>query len=277
MFPAIESLMPLLAAAAEHGKEEKPPLPVMGMAAVYLGVLIAIGIVAFLINARNGYGVRGPKSGPAKLAEHGYLFVEKIALSVIGSHGRQFLPFLITIWSVILVGNIAGLILHVSPTASMSFNLGMSLLTVGYVQYCGIRQNGLFGHLKHFAGPKLPANIAFVSVLIFMVEILSEFAKIISLALRLFGNIVGGKLVVKNLDDLSVIIGQDMLKIADFHIEVPIGSVLIPIKLLTAIIQPFVWIMLTCVYLGMVTHEPHDHDDHHGPDAAHSGGTAAAH
>lgn len=268
MTDLFHALLPLVAAGGEHAKEEKPPLPVMGMSALYMGAIIVLAIAVLLFIAKDGYAVRGAKKSLSKLAEHVYIFLDGVATSVIGPHGRQFLPFLATLWFVIFVSNVGGLVLHVSPTANMSFNLGMSILTVVYVQYAGIRANGLLGHLKHFAGPKLPANLIYVSALIFMVEILSEFAKIISLALRLFGNIAGGKLVVKNLDELSVVIGQKMAGLPDFHIEVPIGSVLVPIKLLTAIIQPFVWVMLTCVYLGMVTHHEHDeHDDHHAAPA----------
>ncbi|MCU0317266.1 MAG: F0F1 ATP synthase subunit A [Fimbriimonadaceae bacterium] len=263
----LDSLAPvtLFLASAEGGeKAAKAPLPVMGMTALYIGIFLAVGLVILFYLGRSGFDIRGPKTTLAKLLEHVYLFIEGIAVSIIGGHGRAFLPFLITLWCLIFASNVFGLIMHISPTANMSFNLGLSVLTVLYVQYKGISANGLIGHLKHFAGPKLPANMFYIPILIFCVEILSEGAKIISLALRLFGNIAGGKLVVKNLDELSVVIGQNMLGIKDFHIEVPIGSVLIPIKLLTAIIQPFVWVVLTCVYLGMVTHHDHDHeDDHH--------------
>ncbi|MBX3112099.1 MAG: F0F1 ATP synthase subunit A [Fimbriimonadaceae bacterium] len=244
-----------------------PPLPVMGNAALWIGALLVAFIWAFLVVAQKGYSVRGPESTVAKLAEHSYFFLEKVCVSVIGPHGRQFMPFMAAIWTVVFCGNVLGLVIHVTPTANLSFNLGMSLLTVAYVQVVGIKQNGLAGHLKHFAGPKMVGALALINVLIFLVEIMSESAKIVSLSLRLFGNIAGGGVVVKNLDELSVVIGQQMLHIDGFHIEVPIGSLLLPIKLLTAVLQPFVWIMLTAVYLNNVTHA--DHGDDHGVAHAH--------
>ncbi len=251
---------PLFLTTRLFGQEStEAPLPVMGNAALYLGALLVLFIWGFLHVAKKGYSVKGPTTTAAKLAEHVFLFLDRLSIGLIGPRGRQYLPLLAALWTIIFVGNVLGLIVHVSPTANLSFNLGMSILTMIYVQYLGIKQNGLGGHLKHFAGPPMAGPLIAINVLLFIVEILSESVKVISLSLRLFGNIAGGAIVIKNLDQLSVVIGQRMLHIPHFHIEWPIGSLLLPIKLLTAIIQPFVWVMLTGVYINAVTHDEHDH------------------
>ncbi len=146
-----------------------------------------------------------------------------------------------------------GLIFPHTPTASLSLNLGLSILTIGFVQWEGIKANGFFGHLKHFAGPKLPGILAAVSVIIFGIEIVSETMKMLSLSLRLFANISGGHTVKSGLDSIAP--------------GVPVSALILPIEFLAAVIQALVWSLLTCVYLSLVTSHEHGeeaHEEHPG-------------
>jgi F-type H+-transporting ATPase subunit a len=127
------------------------------------------------------------------------------------------------------------------------------------VQWEGIRANGVLGHFKHFAGPKLPIFMAiFITPLIFAIEIVSELMKNVSLSLRLFGNIHGGHVAVDEMNKLTTVF--------------PVGMLLLPIKLLTSVIQALIFTLLTCVYLSLVTH----HAEDHGPESGH-GEAAHAH
>lgn len=198
---------------------------------------------------------RVPTGFFARTAEHAHLFIEKLCLNIIGSHGKPHIPFIMTLWAFVFISNIIGLFSPYAATGDMSINLALALLTVGYVQWAGIKQNGVGGHLKHFAGPKMAGFLVVISGLLFFVEIVSEFAKIGSLTLRLFANIEGGHLVVKILNELGEGAGIPWLDMV-----FPVGAFLLPIKLLTAVVQAFVWAILTAVYVGMVTHEEHEHD-----------------
>lgn len=216
-------------------------------------ILVTFSLLAILAVARNGYKDKVFKNPLTSSAEQLFLFLENFAVGIIGPHGKKYLPMLATFWLWIFVSNMYGLFLPYTPTADLSSNIGLALIAVVYVQWEGIKMNGPFGHLKHFAGPKLGGGLVFVTAMIFVIEIISEAMKVVSLSLRLYGNIHGGHEVVSRLNGLGD------LHIGSMHMSIPIGAVLIPIKLLTVIVQALVFTLLLSVYLGLATHHEEDH------------------
>ena len=214
----------------------------------YSGIVLLV-IAIFTFFARRGMKERIPRKLSAQLAEHLYHYIESLCFSVIGHNGRRYAPILLSLWLLIFVGNIIGLIFPYTPTADLSMNLALSISAICYVQYEGVRAHGLLGHLRHFAGPKLSLVMGlFITPLLFSIEILSETMKIFSLSLRLYSNIHGGHLVVDALNHLAA--GGAW----------PIGGVLLPLKLLAAIIQALVFTMLTGVYLSIVVGDNESHE-----------------
>lgn len=209
--------------------------------------------------AKKGVNGRVFKGWLAGAAEQLYLFIENMVVGTIGPNGRKYMPFIATFWLVIFFSNVISLFLSHAPTADLSFNLGMALISVGYVQYQGIKANGLFGHIKHFSGPKLYGIMVLVSGMIFIIEIISEVLKNLSLSLRLYGNIYGGHEAAEKISELA---GQAL------HIHwFPAGTLLVPIKLLACVVQAMIFSLLTCVYISIATHHE-EHDDSHGLEAA---------
>lgn len=243
--------LPLLAAAGGAGAKHH-----VGFVGVFFFLAIVLAIIlGTLAVARRGYTGRLFANKPAMLAEQLYLFVEGMCLSIIGAHGRKYVPFVATLWLVIFVGNLVAVFLAFSPTASLSFNLGMALLAVSYVQLEGVRAHGVMGHLRHFAGPKLGGMLALtVSPVIFVIEVVSEIMKNVSLSLRLYGNMHGGHEAVVAMNRL----GESLL--------IPVGEFLLPIKLLTVVVQALIFTLLTCVYLSLATHHEEEHgEESHAP------------
>lgn len=268
----------LFLASAEGGEHAGPGF--FGLV-FYVGILLlAIGVL--VAQTRAGLGDRVFKNPVTKLAEQMYLFVEAMCLNIIGPHGRKYIPFIGTLWLVIFLGNALALFFPTSPTADLSFNLAMAVTAVAYVQYEGIKGHadhyiahgesaiaawfkGFFKHLRHFAGPEMGkgsiieiAVAIIMPIILFPIELISELMKNVSLSLRLFGNIHGGHTAVEALNDL----GKPW---------VPIGGMLLVVKLLTVVVQALVFTLLTCVYISLVTH----HGDEHGE--AHKGKSATAH
>lgn len=233
---------------------------------LYFGFVIVI-IVAMMSVAKKDFKNRVFKNWFAQRFEQLYLFIENLCLGIIGEHGRKYIPMIMTFWMVIFVGNIVALFFPTSPTADLSFNLAMALISVLYVQNEGIKMHadaerakgrdplsawfiGFFKHMSHFSGPRLGGLLAIlISPMIFAIEIVSELMKNLSLSLRLFGNIHGGHEAVEAMNHL----GEPYF---------PIGTLLLPIKLLTAVVQALIFCLLTCVYLSLVT--DHSHGEEHG-------------
>ncbi|HVL38838.1 MAG TPA: F0F1 ATP synthase subunit A [Fimbriimonadaceae bacterium] len=240
----------MLSGLAAVGGEESG----IGWNIFWYSLLVLAIVLGFAALVRKGITPRVFIGAPARLGEHLYLFLDGMATNVIGPHGRKYVPLLLALWLFIFTANVFGLVFPYTPSADWSLNIGMAIITVAYVQWEGIKANGLFGHIKHFAGPKLPGMLVVVSGLIFMVEIVSELMKLVSLSIRLYGNIEGGHIVKEALGGI----------VAHF----PFGGLLLPIKIFTALIQAFVWTILTCTYLSIVTAHEHD-EEHYDVDSLH--------
>jgi len=246
-------------ANAEGGEAAEPGY--VGLA-VYIIFVVAILFVLMAL-AKKGLNGRVFKNPLTQVFEQLYLFLENMCVGIIGPHGRKYIPMIMTFWMMIFTGSVIALFFEFGPTADLSFNIGMALIAVGYVQWEGIRANGVIGHFSHFAGPKLGIALIPITIMIFVIEIISETMKNVSLSLRLFGNIHGGHEAVSAMNK----IGDHILG----PLSIPFGNFLLPIKLLTCIVQALIFCLLTCVYISLVTHHEEDHG--HG----HEGELAPAH
>lgn len=238
----------LLGAAEGHGG---------GHGASYEGLFVYVGIVVlilflFLANAKKGLNNRVFTKWTTQWTEQLYLFIENMTVGIIGSHGRKYIPLIMALWMIIFVSNMVSLFFPTAPTADLSFNLALALISIGYVQWEGMKANGVLGHFSHFAGPKLGGGLVLISLMIFVIELISEVMKNVSLSLRLFGNIEGGHQAVVAMNELGA------------GAYIPIGFFLLPVKLLTCVVQALIFTLLTCVYISLVTHhedEAHAHGE----------------
>lgn len=163
--------------------------------------------------------------------------------SVIGEkQGAKYFPFIMTIFIVILISNLLGLIPgFLPPTDQLTTTLALGLLSFFYFNWMGIKEQGLWSYIKHFAGP-----MWYLAVLIFPLEILSTLIRPVSLALRLRGNIFGDHLVVSKFSEL-----------APFLVPIPF----LLLGLMVCFIQAYVFTMLSMVYISLaVAHQ--DHGEH---------------
>ena len=148
---------------------------------------------------------------------------------------RKYLTLAGSLAIFIFMGNLIGIIPGFeSPTGNVNLTLTLALIVFLYYHYEGIKTLGLGHYIAHFAGP-----VKWLAPLMFPVEILSHFSRIISLAFRLFGNIKG--------DDLFLIV---LLMLAPYVFPLA-GFALLTFS---AFLQAFVFMVLTYVYLyGAVT------------------------
>lgn len=208
-----------------------------------------------------------PTSGQMTL-EAGYLAIKDMITSIIGEHGYRHLPVVATFGVLILVSNLMGQFpLFMSPTASVNVTFALGISSFVYYNYIGISENGLLGHLKHFAGPRLPLAMALIiTPLIFVIELISNSIRPFTLGVRLFANMFSDEQVFVQITNLAP----------------PFTQFLVPLLLtllgvFVAFVQAFVFTLLSMIYIGEVSHAPHDdhgHEEH--ADAGH-GEAAAAH
>jgi len=144
---------------------------------------------------------------------------------------RKYLPLVATLGLFIGIANIIGLIPGFeAPSSSLDFTLSLAIVVFLYYNYEGLRKNGFVTYFKHFMGP-----VWWLAWLMFPIEVVSHFSRIISLSFRLFGNVKG--------DDMFLAV---VLMLAPWLLP------LIPYAVLAfmAILQAFIFMILSYVYLG---------------------------
>src|SRR6185436_5525715 len=130
--------------------------------------------------------------------ELGVLAVRGMLEDIVGPHGLQYFPVVMTFALLILVSNLMGFFpLFMSPTAATSVTFALGLSSFLYYNYIGIKENGLLGHLKHLAGP-----VWWIAPLIFVIEGISNFIRPFSLGIRLFGNMFADEQVANTVAGL---------------------------------------------------------------------------
>ena len=179
-------------------------------------------------------------------------FLVGVLESNMGPKGRKFLPLLGSIFVFILIGNLMGQIPGLgSPTSNINVPFALAITLWLYYHWQGIRANGPLNYLKHFA--VMPGVPIIMAPLIFIIEIISHMSRVLSLTLRLFGNIFGEHLVV-------LIIASIIPFIAPLPIQF-LGLIVGPL-------QAFIFLTLGAIYLTAATHVDH-HGDDYGSEGPH--------
>ncbi|HTX02271.1 MAG TPA: F0F1 ATP synthase subunit A [Candidatus Acidoferrales bacterium] len=136
-------------------------------------------------------------------------------------------PFVATLWIFIVAANLSGIIPGVSsPTADLSATAALAVLTFFFVHWTGVRSVGLRRYLEHYVSPN-PIMLPF--------EIISEISRTITLAVRLFGNMMSLELAA------LIVVG-----IAGFLVPIP----LLLLHIVEALIQAYIFGMLALVYVA---------------------------
>jgi F-type H+-transporting ATPase subunit a len=194
-------------------------------------MLLAAGIAILLVRAAMS-NLQMVPTGAQNLMETYIAGVLKMGTDVMGEEqARRFLPLVATIGLFVCIANLIGVIPGFeSPTAFLEFAFTLALSVFVYYNYVGIKEQGVVKYFKHFMGP-----VWWLYWLMFPIEIVSHFSRLVSLSFRLFGNVKG--------DDMFLMV---ILMLAPWILP------MIPFALLTfmAFLQAFIFMMLTYVYLG---------------------------
>lgn len=164
--------------------------------------------------------------------------MEDFVVDVAGEEGRRFFPILATVFLYILVCNLFGLIPgFYPPTATVNTTASCALVVVPMTHIIGVMYHGP-KYIKHFLGP-----IWWMAPIIFPIELIGHAARILSLSIRLFGNIAGHELVV----------GILFLLAGAFFAPVPIMF----LGIFVSIVQAFVFFLLSIMYFAGAMEHAH--------------------
>lgn len=175
----------------------------------------------------------------------------KLVVDMIGEKGRSWFPFIATLFLFILVSSLLGLVPgSFTPAANINVTAGLAFMVFITVQGVGIRNHGLVGYFKGFVPSGVPL---WILPLMLPIEIIGMLAKPFSLAIRLFANMLVGHIVI--LVFLSLIILLKSIVITPFPLIAVI--VMTAFEIFVALIQSFIFSILTASYLSDAIHMEH--------------------
>jgi len=215
-------------------------------------IIIFMSVVSYIVYRRRER-IPGPLQNVVEtLVENFANFIE----GILGHEGRHFVPFLGTLFFYIWFMNLFGLIpLMKSPTSVFNTTIALAISVFLYVQWTGIRRLGIGGFLYHLAGEPRDAFGWALVIIMFPLHVVGEFAKPLSLGLRLFGNVMGEDTL------LAVFLGLGILIVS--FIPLPVGIPLhlpfIFLALLTSTVQALVFTLLSTIYISQVL--PHHEEE----------------
>lgn len=227
--------VPVLHFLLALGIHPKHPLtPISNSFAMELLVVLLLTLYFLAVRARLSVAQPGGLQHSMEWIES---FFGGMGDEIIGHHYRPYHSYLVALGLFILSCNLIGMIPGFeSPTAVPIVPLGCALLTWFYYHFQGLRTNGL-GYFKHFMGP-----VWWLAPLMLPIEIFSHTARLLSLTVRLFANMFAGEMVTLVFFSL-IPIGVPIL-FEGLHVGV-------------SLIQTYIFVILTCVYLGEATAHEH--------------------
>ena len=182
--------------------------------------------------------------------------VDGLVQRVLGPSGRQHTPFIGTLFIYIWLMNLAVLIPGMkSSTSSLNTTIGLAAVVFGYVQWRGIRSNGLLQYVDHLAGsPRDLVGWCLVPLML-PLHVLGELIKPLSLSLRLGFNIFAEDVLLAQL----LLIGIGASAFLHLPIGIPFQAFAIPLVLIFSTVQALVFSLLSTVYIGLMSPQGEHH------------------
>jgi F-type H+-transporting ATPase subunit a len=212
-----------------HGLDKAGTVFQVGLIHITHSIVVTWGIMLVLVSvswiATRQFSLR---PGALQVGLEGVMgAIDDAIRSVLPGHSERILPFIATLWIFIVLANLVGLIpgIH-APTGDLSVTAALAVLVFLSVHWFGIRIEGVKQYLRHYLAP---------SPLLLPFHIISEISRTLTLAVRLFGNMM-------SLEMAALLV----LLVAGFLAPIP----LLMLHIVEALIQAYIFGMLALIYLA---------------------------
>lgn len=241
-------------------------LPVLGVQQIavtnaHVAMTIAFALVVLFLTAVTS----GAKVVPGRLQAAGetlFGMIDGVTDSIIGHEGRKYFPFVFTLFTLVLGMNLLGMFLTFTATSQLAVTGTLALITILLVVGIGIAKHGL-GFFLLFWPTSAPLAIRPV---VGLIEFLSFLLRPVTLALRLFGNMLGGHIALKifagfvvSMGGLAAAGGLGLLGLPVAALSMGMVVGLTALEFLVAFLQAFVFAVLASIYLNDVVNLGHGH------------------
>ena len=206
-------------------------------------VLTVLTVSVFLV-----LGMRRNALVPGRwqsMAELSYIFIANLVKDTVGNEGRPYFPFVFTVFMFVLVGNLFGMV----PYGFTFTSHIIVTFTMAMVVFVGVTVIALIKHKLHFFTFFMPPGVPLIMApLLVPIEIISYLSRPLSLSVRLFANMLAGHTLLKVFAGFVVALG--------LYGAFPLAFViaLTALEIVIALLQAFVFTILTCLYLNDALH-----------------------
>jgi len=228
----------------------------------HVAMTIAFAVVVMFLSLVTA----GAKVVPGRMQAAGegvFGLIDNLTNSIIGHEGKRYFPFVFTLFMLILGMNLLGMFLSFTATSQLAVTVTFAIMTIGLVIVVGLAKHGL-GFLKLFWPTAAPLALRPV---VGLIEFLSFLLRPVTLALRLFGNMLGGHVALKIFAGfvaallIGALAGEGLgwwgLPVAALSLGMVVA--LTALEFLVAFLQAFVFAVLATIYLNDVVNLGHDH------------------
>ena len=189
------------------------------------------------------------------IVEELYGFGRKFLAGQTGDEGQKFLPYTLSLFVFILVLNLIGLFPNSYPvTSNITFTLVLAAFTLLIYNFVGIRRNGLGTYLKSFVPPNMPAKPIMVPFMFFIEGLQQLVTQPLTLGMRLYANILAGHLIIFVFLGLILYLGTFVA-----IVSVPLALAFYAFEIFVAVIQAYIFAILTQVYIELAMNAGEDH------------------
>lgn len=245
-----------------------PDFPIPGVGVIDMSITnstVAMALAASLIAGLFALATAKPAVVPGRMqmiGEAAFNYIDNLTTGIIGHEGRKFFPFIFTLFLFILAMNLLGMFLVFTATSQLAVTATLAALTILLVLIVGVVRNGA-NMYKLFVPSGVPW---YMLILVTPIELISFLLRPVTLALRLFGNMLGGHVALKvfagfvvSLGALAAGGGVGLLGIPGAAVSLGGVVALTALEFLVAFLQAFVFAVLACVYLNDVVNLGHHH------------------
>ncbi|ACI91842.1 ATP synthase F0, A subunit [Afipia carboxidovorans OM5] len=219
-----------------------------------LYMLLAVGAVALLMLG----GSAGRRLVPTRfqsMAELSYEFVVNMVRESLGEEGMKFFPLVFSIFMFVLMANLIGVIPYTfSVTSHLIVTVALALIVFLTVLLYGLYKNGL-----KFFRVFVPSGVPiYILPLIAMIEVISFLSRPVSHSVRLFANMLAGHITLKVFASFVTSLGAlGVAGIAGAALPLAMTTAISILEVLVALLQAYVFAILTCIYLNDALHPGH--------------------
>jgi len=225
---------------------------------------VAMEILVILLILAGAFVLRGRLSAesPGKfqhLMEVVVQFTRDLSSEIIGHGSERYVAMIGTLGIFVVLCNLLGLIPTLeTPTAAIQVTLGCAVAAFLYYNLQGLRQHGVVGYLKHLCGPMLA-----IAIIMFPIEVVSNFGRLLSLSVRLMANMMVGNVLERVFGEMIPAVVHALFGSGAIGTVVPVlFSALVPIifmmlHIFVSFLQAYIFMLLPAIYISMAVAEEH--------------------